>query len=312
MELRHLRYFVAVAEELHFRRAAERLHVAQPAISEQVRKLEQELAVTLLDRTQHSVMLTEAGTALLEDAKHVLRLADAAQQTARDAHYRANGRLRIGYVAAALPAAVPRALQTIRTWATHIETTLERGSAATLVDAVRKERLDVAVVPLPVPTAGLRVTRLADQHAVAAFPFTHPNASLRSISFERVAPERLMVLPREANRPFYDGIIAACRAARLSPTLWELPEGDVELGLLAVASGAGMAVLPDSVAERFATPGVKCVPVSDPHPGFSPAVVTRRDSDHVPTASFLRVLSRTVELLRPAPLPERSPAVAAA
>jgi DNA-binding transcriptional LysR family regulator len=312
MELRHLRYFVAVAEELHFRRAAERLHVAQPAISEQVRKLEQELGVTLLERTPRSVLLTEAGAALLEDAKHVLRMADAAQQSARNAHDRATGRLRIGYVAAALPAAVPRALQAVRSRASHIETTLEAGGAVALIEAVRDERLDVAVVPLPAPATGLRVTRLTDQHAVAALPLTHPNASLASLSFEKVAPERLIVLPREVNRPFYDGIIAACRAARLAPTLRELPDGDVEQGLLAVASGAGMAVLPESIAERFATPGVRFVPVADPHPGFSPGVVTRRYSDHVPTASFLRILSRTVEPLRPIPLPEPPPAVAAA
>jgi DNA-binding transcriptional LysR family regulator len=312
MELRHLRYFVAVAEELHFRRAAERLHVAQPSISEQVRKLEQELGVMLFERTARSVRLTDAGAALLEDAKRVLRLADEAKQTARNAHHRAVGRLRIGYVAAALPAAVPRALQAVRASAMHTETTLEAGCAVTLIEEVRNERLDVAVVPLPALAMGLRVLRLTDQHAVAALPTMDPNATLTSISFDRVAPERLMVLPREANRPFYDGVIAACRAAGVAPTLWELPEGDVEQGLLTVASGAGMAVLPESIAERYATPGVRFVLVGDPHAGFSPGVVTRRDSDHVPTALFLRVLSRMVERPRPVPLPERPPAVAAA
>jgi DNA-binding transcriptional LysR family regulator len=311
MELRHLRYFVAVAEELHFRRAAERLHVAQPAISEQVRKLEQELGVTLLERTQRSVRLTDAGAALLEDAKRVLRLADAAKQTARDAHDRAGARLRIGYVAAALPAAVPRALQVIRASTARSETRLEAGCTLPLIEAVRDERLDVAIVPLPVAAAGLRVTRLADEHAVAALPLTHPSASLSSISLGRVAPEHLMVLPRESNRPFYDGILAACQAARLAPTLREMPDGDVEQGLLAVASGAGMAVLPQSMAQRYATPGVRFVRVADPHPGFAPGAVTRRNRDHAPTDSFLRVLLRTAAL-RPIPLPERPPAVVAA
>src|SRR5215218_302924 len=98
MELRHLRYFVAVAEELHFRRAAERLHVAQPAVSEQVRKLEAELGVRLLNRNHRGVALTDAGAAMLDEARRVLVQADVAQRAARAANERAIGRLRIGYL----------------------------------------------------------------------------------------------------------------------------------------------------------------------------------------------------------------------
>jgi DNA-binding transcriptional LysR family regulator len=96
MELRQLKYFVAVAEELHFRRAAERLYVAQPAVSEQIRKLEAELGVRLFDRTNRRVAITEAGAALLEESRRVLAHADAAQLAARNARERAGARLRIG------------------------------------------------------------------------------------------------------------------------------------------------------------------------------------------------------------------------
>src|SRR3954464_12496414 len=111
MELRHLRYFVAVAEELHFRRAAERLHVVQPAVSEQIRKLEEELGVRLFDRTQRSVSLTDAGAAFLAEARGVLQQTEVARLAALNAGDRAASRLRIGYVPASLPAGVPRALQ---------------------------------------------------------------------------------------------------------------------------------------------------------------------------------------------------------
>src|SRR5688572_32124391 len=97
MELRHLRYFVAVAEELHFRRAAERLYVAQPAVSEQIRKLEAELGVRLFDRTNRRVEITEAGAALLDEGRRVLAQANVARLAARNARDRATGRLRIGY-----------------------------------------------------------------------------------------------------------------------------------------------------------------------------------------------------------------------
>jgi len=311
VEHRHLRYFVAVAEELHFRRAAERLHVAQPAVSEQVRKLEEELGVTLLERTPRSVRLTDAGAALLDDAKRVLQLAEAAGQSARNARDRATTCLRIGYVAAALPAAVPRALQAVRASGAITDATLERGRTHDLIQEVRRERLHAAVVPLPAPVNGLHVMQLSDQHAVAALPVGHPHSTQVSIRLDRVAPERLMVLPREANRPFYDGIISACREAQLAPSLVEVANDNLEQMLLAVASGAGMALLPESVAERYAAPGVRFVRLADTHSAFALGVVTRRGSDHLPTAWFLRALSRTVYSPPPA-APSRPFAVVAA
>jgi DNA-binding transcriptional LysR family regulator len=291
MELRHLRYFVAVAEELHFRRAAKRLHVAQPAVSEQVRKLEEELGVTLLNRTPRSVSLTAAGTALLEEAKRVLRLADHAQDAARSASQHATARVRVGYVASALPAAVPRALHALRASAAGTEATLDPGSPVDLIEAVRSGYLDAAVIPLPAPTSGLHVTPLGEQHAVAAMAVEDPRAAQRSIGLVRVAPERLVVLPREANRPFYDAVIDACRSGGLAPRLVEPAGGTVEQVLLAAASGAGMALLPESLAERYSAPGVRFVQLEDPRPAFATGVVTARDLDHLPTASFLRALA---------------------
>src|SRR3954463_12330729 len=112
MELRQLRYFVAVAEELHFRRAAERLHVAQPAGSEQVRKLEVDLGVQLFERTHRSVSLTDAGVALLEEARRVLRQTEVAREAPRGATERAAMRLRMGSLPEALPPAVRAAVCT--------------------------------------------------------------------------------------------------------------------------------------------------------------------------------------------------------
>src|SRR4051794_38255110 len=126
MELRHLRYFVAVAEELHFRRAAERLHVAQPAVSEQVRKLEDELGVRLLERTQRSVSLTDAGAAMLEEARRVLHQAERAIAVAREG----GNPLRVGYLADSLPPVVPRALQQLKKRMPDTTVNLEIGRAS--------------------------------------------------------------------------------------------------------------------------------------------------------------------------------------
>jgi len=295
VELRHLRYFVAVAEELHFRRAAERLHVAQPAVSEQVRKLEEELGVRLFERGHRNVSLTDAGSALLREARRVLEQAETARLAARSACGRPTSVLRIGYVPASLAASVPRALQRLTVAMPQVETTLEPGSGLELVEAVRAEKLDAAIVSLPTPTAGLRVTHLGAQRAVAVFPVGHEQAVKSAVRLEQIAPQRIIVLPRDADRPFYDAVIAACRDAGLSPTLIEAPDGQIERALLAVASGGGMAVLPESVGERYAAAGVRFVPLDGASPVVATAVVTRRDTDHMPTVAFLRAIGRANE-----------------
>jgi DNA-binding transcriptional LysR family regulator len=312
MELRHLRYFVAVAEELHFRRAAERLHVAQPAVSEQVRKLEQELGVRLLDRNQRRVELTDAGAAMLEEARHILRQVQVAQQAARGARDRALLRLRIGYLPDTLPAAVPRALRSLSSATPAVDTILETGPATALVEAVRDERLDAAIVCLPAPTSGLRTLTLAAEGAVAALPVGDPRATRERVDLEQMAPERIVVLPRPSNPAFYDAIVTTCRQAGFSPTLVELAESHVEHALLAVSSGAGMALLPASVADRYMAPGIRFVPVVSPHPLCVPAVVTRMDaSDNSPTAAFLRALERASRLTLVSPTRPAVPVLAA-
>ena len=309
MELRHLRYFVAVAEELHFRRAAERLYVAQPAVSEQVRKLEQELGVRLFDRNQRSVSLTVAGIALLEEARHVLRHAEVAQEAARTAGDRAAMSLRIGHLADSLPTSVARALRHLSGLAPNVRVDLKTGPALRLVEDLRAHRLDAAIVALPVPTTGVRATIVDEQGAVAVLPASHPSSAESSIDLERVAPERIVMLPREVNPPFHDAVVALCHRAGLSPTFVTVAEPRVEHVLLAVSAGRGMAVVPESVSERRIMPGLRFVPVAGTERAIRKAVLTRPDTESLAIAAFMRALAQA---LRPAPVTERlaTPAVA--
>ena len=292
MELRRLRYFVAVAEDLHFSRAAERLHVAQPAVSEQVRKLEAELGVRLLNRTKRTVSLTDPGAALLVEARRVLQQVEMARRATHEMRDRLANRLRIGYTPASLPAGVSTALRGLAASMKGLETILEAGFGMELIAAVRDERLDAAIVSLPAPTAGLRTTQLGYERAVAALPVSHRHAVEPAIRLAQVVPERIVLLPREASRPFYDAVVAACQTAGLSPSLVEMPGTCVEPALLAVAAGAGMGLLPESVADRYSTPGVRFVSVDGEQPAVATAIVTRRDSAHLPTAAFLRTVSQ--------------------
>jgi DNA-binding transcriptional LysR family regulator len=243
----------------------------------------------------------------LREARRVLEQAEGARLAARNARDRVTSSLRIGYTPASLPASVPRTLQRLAMSMPQLETTLEHGSGAELIEAVRAERLDAAIVPLPAPTAGLRITALGEQRALAAVPVIHDHAVRSEICLAQVAPDRIVVLPREANRPFYDAVVATCHDAGLSPTLVEMPDAQIERVLLTIASGAGMALLPESVAERYAAPAVRFLPVGGDAPSFATAVVTRRDTEHMPTVAFLRAVPQ----VRPA-IPSGSPVAAVA
>jgi DNA-binding transcriptional LysR family regulator len=310
VELRHLRYFVAVAEELHFRRAAERLYVAQPAVSEQIRKLEAELGVRLFDRTNRSVMLTEPGRALLDQARRVLHQAEIAQLAARNAGDRKKLRLRIGYGADMLPASVPRAFQHLAATSPNVEVSLETASVNGLLDALRDRWLDAVVAGLPAPTNGLRATSLGFQRMVVALPARDQRAMESSLSFDRLAPTRLVVLPREANPAFYDAVVAACRRAAVSTTFAEVSEPRVESVLLTVAATGTPALLPESVTERYATPGIRFVDLAEPEPAFESAVLTHPDTDNLAVAAFLRAISRVTDRRRAGSAPAALHAVA--
>ena len=287
MELRHLRYFVAVAEELHFRRAAERLHIAQPAVSEQVRKLEAELGVKLFNRTQRSVSLTVPGAVLLDEARRVLQQAEVAERAARNARSRQLGQLRVGYLSDAMPRYIPQSLARMTVAAPGIEIMLESGPPLRLAEDVRQGRLDAAVICLPAPLGDLRLTSLGEEKAVCAVPEGHRFASQASVSPEEIAEAPIVMLPRAHNPAFYDAVISSWRAAGVAATPVEASEPQVDHVLLAVGAGAGIAVLPASAAERYSTSGVCFTPL-DPSPSCEIAVVSRAEASTTVTA-FLRL-----------------------
>jgi DNA-binding transcriptional LysR family regulator len=302
VELRRLRYFVAVAEELHFRRAAERLHLAQPALSQQVKKLEAELGVDLFHRTRRGVALTRAGVVFLEEARRVLRLADEAARAAQEAASGVAGRLRVGLLADAVPTSVPRAIVRFSTRFPGVEVSPETLSARRAIDEVRSGRLDVAVVALPAPTAGLQTTFLGNEGTIAAVAERHPLSGRVSVPWDRLADQRLVLLPRATNPAFHDGVIAACHGAGFAPSIVEMTKPEIEHAFLSVAGGAGIALVPASVADRYTTPGVRFLPLEPEGPVCEMALVTRASAEgEALVAAFVSLASEPSRPARLAP-----------
>jgi DNA-binding transcriptional LysR family regulator len=254
MELRHLRVFVTLAEELHFGRTADRLHLTQSSVSGQLRHLEDDLGVQLIRRNARQVSLTEVGTEFLRDAQRVLDQADAAAHGVQRFQDGLRASLRVGYLQDAIPQRLPIALRRTTHEYPHTRVLLGTGGPQELLDELRNDLLDVAIVSLPAPVSSLRVVPVGYEHAIAAVP---SNLDRDDVSpLELLAERPLLTLPRHRNPAFYDGLIAGMRAAGLPGTLVEVDGPSVEQLLIEVASGVCCALVPESVMLRLRTAGV--------------------------------------------------------
>ncbi len=315
MDLRRIRYFVAVAEELHFRRAAARLHVTQPVVSEQIRKLEAELGVELLTRTQHSVALTEPGAVLLDEARTLLHQADRAARAVRGAQATAAGRLRLGYAADALPPVVADSLAATGAHSGRPFTLEPRlDSPGALLDGLRRGRLDAALVCLPAPLGGLVATAVAHEPAVVALPRA-TRVAPGPISLATLARAPLTLLARELSPAFHDGAVAAFARAGLAHQLVPSGAGSFEQLLLEVAAGGRRALVPEAVARRLA-PGATTVRTIAGGPSATVALVTRDETPAPPLRALQAAFAARVGAAPPAapivPFPGARERVAAA
>jgi DNA-binding transcriptional LysR family regulator len=248
VELRQLRHFVVLAEELHFRRAAARLHISQPPLSKQIAALEQELGCQLLERTRRRVALTPAGEAFLRDTRAVLAELDVAVSTARALDAGLAGVLRIGFVGSALLSIVPAAVQAFSHGRPDVEVELSERSTVDALRLLRSGTIDVALVRPPMePDAVLRSELVLRERTIAAVPSGHPLARLRRIPLRRLASEPLVLFPRVQAPGFHDLLIGELAATGRSPRVAQYaPEMTTIVGL--VAAGIGVSPVPASVA----------------------------------------------------------------
>ena len=291
MELRHLRYAVALADELHFARAAARLHIAQPPLSQQIKALENELGVRLFDRTSRRVGLTDAGAAFIAEARRTLASAEQAIEAARRAARAETGRLAVGYVSSVSYELLPAVLRAFRRRAPDVLLVLEEMNSSEQSRGVLAGTLDLGFVRRPPPTD----RRLADtvvrrEPIVVAVPRDHALAAARAIRLRELALESFVIFPARPRPSWADVVLDLCRGAGFEP---RVVQEAVEMvsALSLVAAGIGIALVPGAV-RAVRRPGVVFRPLT-PAPWSEVMLIRRNEPPTALIARFLEVVVTT-------------------
>jgi len=292
MELRHLRYFVTVAEELHFGRAAERLFIAQPPLSQQIQQLEREIGVRLFERTSRRVQLTPAGEVFLRDARKVLLDVEDAVQAARRAACGETGWLGIGFAASATYDLMPDVLHDFRERFPAIELSLSELNAAEQAAALHNRSIHVGFARPAIEDGEFAVGAILREPFVVALPEAHPLASRDELSLPELAGQPFVSFP-ELPRPSYaEAVRLACESAGFTPrVVQEVREMQTAISL--VVAGIGIALLPASVENLHRT-GLVLRPLREPAPRTELAIVSRRDDPSPVLENFLAIVREQI------------------
>ncbi|ADV66649.1 LysR family transcriptional regulator [Deinococcus maricopensis] len=286
MELRHLRHFIALAEEGHFGRAAERVYVVQQALSSSIKALEDELGVPLVQRTTRRVQLTPAGQEFLQGARATLALAEQTVARARAAARGEVGRLVVGFVSGLAFGGLPEIVRTFRETYPHVAVELRELTAQEQEAALRAHTIDVGLMLLPVRDPTLAREALWQQPLVAALPAGHPLARKRRLRIHDLAREPFVFFPRYLRATYFDQVMTWCERGGFTPRIVQ-EAIEVPTLLSLVAAGIGV-FLPIRFFERVALPGVTYRPVEDA-PIVEIDAVWRRDDDQPALRAFLNV-----------------------
>ncbi|WP_205346997.1 LysR family transcriptional regulator [Pseudonocardia broussonetiae] len=297
MRYRRLGYFVAVAEELSFTRAAQRLHMAQPPLSQQIAALEKDLGAVLFDRSRRAVRLTAAGAALLPEARRLLADYEETARMVRRVAEGAVGRLAVGFVPSAIHGALAPLLRAYGAAHPDVQLVLTERPPDALLRSVHDGRLDVAVLYLPLREPDLAQRRISSEDLVLALPVGHPAAERETVSLADVAGEPF-VLPEQHDVPGLHSAVSALFAdAGVAPRVAQRGVWLVQTVLGLVAAGVGLAIVPSSVAAPGHR-GVVVRPVREAAHPVEVAAVWRPDD---PSAALARLLDLLPGGVTPAP-----------
>ncbi|MBE9183643.1 LysR family transcriptional regulator [Microcoleus sp. LEGE 07076] len=254
MELRHLRYFIAVAEELNFTRAADRLHMAQPPLSQQIQNLETELGFQLFRRTKRTVMLTAAGQVFFEESQKIMQQVDRAIQLGKQTSRGELGQLTVGFVSSASHNVVPGILQAFGTQCPAVKLELHELTTNEQLQRLRFGQIDIGFVRPPVEEDGINSEIVFREPLIAALPETHPATDRAIVELRELSGEPFILFPRSLAPGLYDAIVSLCQQAGFSPIAGQ-EAIQMQTIISLVAAEMGVAIVPASM-QNFQRRGV--------------------------------------------------------
>ncbi len=288
IQLHHLQYFVALAETLHFGRAPARLHLTQPALSQQIRKLEALLGVQLVLRTHQTVELTLAGHLFLKEARQALEQVEIAVQVAQRAAQGELGRISVGFLGSVLYSFLPEVLRVFHERFPTVELKLRELNSNEQIEALARQQIDLGVLNGPLHAPQLSCERVLHPPLWLALPRTHPLANHGSIALDEVRREPFVLVSRQYEPALYDRWIGICQQAGFVPqVVQEASQIQTILGL--VAAGFGIFPAPAYVQNVVHT-GVAYVPITPPAPWIELYAAWRRHDASPVLHNFLQVI----------------------
>jgi DNA-binding transcriptional LysR family regulator len=287
MELRQLKYFVTVAEELNFRRAAEKLYMEQPPLSRQIRKLEKELEVELFHRSKKfGVTLTEAGKALFNEAKLTLAQAEQAARAARQT--KLHNKLTIGFSICTFNQLLPNLVQTFHQQFPDVNVTLTEMSQTAQIQALLDRKIDIGFVHAPISHRDLQTVTIHSESLLVALPPNHPMTHQEKIELRSLADEPFLLCPESVKPDFYSQILQLCNQSGFQPRIvQEASPPEVLLGL--VASGMGISLIVANVKTRH-TAEVVYRPLTIPTPILAIAAAWHQNALSPTLENFLALI----------------------
>jgi DNA-binding transcriptional LysR family regulator len=289
MEFRQLRYFVTVAQELHFGKAAERLEITQPALSKQIRVLETELGIQLFTRTKRTVKLTKAGEIFLSEARQLLQQADRAIKLAQRTALGEVGRLTIGFTATAIYTVLPELIGRFRVHYPQVELEMLELCTEDQVTALNRSEIDLGFLHPPIDARGLEIYPILAEEFVAVLPKQHYLLFKQSLSLEDLAQESFILHPRSEGPFLYDEFLKLCHQAEFKPQIVK-EVGSHQTRICLVAAGMGITFIPTGL-QILVSQDVVCKPIENLSLQLEFAAVWRSFVDTPVLQEFLALLS---------------------